>query len=661
MERHELTGAELRLWDACTSGEIVAFDGGETVRAEVIAALLLGAVEPAPGRYPGVRLHGARITGRLDLDGTAFDTLLDCGDCVFEETVSLAEANLRTLRITGSRLRAFKAPRLRATGLVSLEGSSIDGGLRLDHARLESEVRLEGVTVGKVIANNVEIQGRLNAAGITVRGEFTVRGGQITGDLVLTGGSFSNPDERAAVHGDAVMIGGRLRATEIEVTGPVLLRGAKIDGEVAFHGARLSAPGHDVLNAAGATVGGGFFCWRGFSAEGGVRLIGTQITGNLTLDDARLHHPDGKALDLDSATCSEVSGVNLCVTAGEISMRNTRVAGRVALDDAELRNADGRRTLAIDHAELGLVSLCRLRAHGEVMIRATRINVRLLLVDAELHVPDGPALRASGSEIGADLIAHGLLADGELRLYGTRVGRHVDLTGLRLPVRDGVALDAHGLVAGELSLLPATPLDGKVVLAYAQIGVLRDDPDRWPAALDANGLTYRALEPRLPAKRRLAWLNGARDGFESQPYEQLAAHYTTLGLHADARAVLCARERRRLDGETPLIWLWGRLQDLTTGFGYRPWRAFLWSAVLLTVGSVVYGLHPPAPLKPDEAPQFNPVVYTIDLMIPLINLGQELAFNPVGAHQWLSYTFVAAGWILATTIAAGVARAVNRR
>ncbi|GAA2637374.1 hypothetical protein SMC26_08200 [Actinomadura fulvescens] len=661
MERHELTGAELRLWDAYPSGAIVTFGGGETVRAEVVAALLLGAAEPTPGRYPGVRLRGARIIGRLDLDGTAFDTLLDCAGCVFEDTVSLAEADLRTLRITNSRLRAFKAPRLRAAGLVSLEGSSIDGGVRLDHARLESEVRLADVTAGKVIANNVEIQGRLNAAAITVRGEFNVRGGQITGDLVLAGGRFSNPGERAAVHGDAVTIGGQLRAAEVEVTGAVLLRGAKIDGTIAFHRARLSAPGHDVLNAAGATVGGGFFCRSGFSAEGGIRLIGTQITGNLTFDDARLHHPGGKALDLDSATCSEVSGVNLTVTAGEISMRNTRVAGRVDLDDAELRNSGGHRTLAVDHAELGLVSLCRLRAHGEVMIRATRINVRLLLMDAELHVPHGPALRASGSEIGADLIAHNLLIDGELRLYGTRVGQHVDLTGLRLSVRDGVALDAQGLVAGELSLLPAAPLDGTIVLAHAQIGLLRDDPDRWPAVLDANGLTYRALEPRLPARQRLAWLNGDRNGFESQPYEQLAAHYTTLGLHADARAVLCAKERHRLDGETPLIWFWGRLQDLTTGFGYRPWRAFLWSAVLLTVGSVVYGLHPPAPLKPGEAPQFNPVVYTLDLMIPLINLGQELAFNPVGAHQWLSYTFVAAGWILATTIAAGVARAVSRR
>ncbi|WP_067486203.1 hypothetical protein [Actinomadura hibisca] len=660
MERHELTDEERRLWDACPSGEIVTFDD-TSVRAEVIKALLLGAVPPAPGHYPGVRLRGARITGRLDLDGTRFDTLLDCGDCVFEDTVSLAEADLRTLRITGGHLPAFKAPRLRATGLLSLEGTSVERTLRLDHARLESEVRLTNVEAGRVQADNIEIQGTLDATGITVHGEFSVRGGQITGDLALTDGIFGSPSTRTALDGDAAKIGGRLRAENIRTTGRLLLRNAQIGSNAVLNRSHLSAPNEYALNAGGLTAAGGVFCGDGFTVQGGIRLIGAQLSGNLTLDDAKLDHPNGKALDLDSATCNELSGVRLHVTAGEISMRNTRIAGQANLNDAELNNTGGPRALAIDHAELGLVSLCRLRAHGEVMIRATRVKVRILLLNATLHNPQGVALRASNSEIGADLTAHDLTADGEVRLYGMRVGQHADLTGLRLSGHENVALNAHGLTAGELSLLPETPIEGKVVLTHARIGVLRDDPTRWPKTLDANGLTYEALEPRLPAKQRLTWLSGDGSGFESQPYEQLAAHYTALGLHADARKVLSAKERLKLDGETPLIGLWGRMQALTTGYGYQPWRSFLWLAALVTVGGVIYGLNPPAPLKADEAPHFNPVVYTLDLMIPIVDLGQQRAFNPAGAYQWLSYVFIAAGWVLATTIAAGVARTINRR
>ena len=40
-----------------------------TIRAEVIAALLLGGCAAEPGRAPAVRLRGARISGRLDLMG----------------------------------------------------------------------------------------------------------------------------------------------------------------------------------------------------------------------------------------------------------------------------------------------------------------------------------------------------------------------------------------------------------------------------------------------------------------------------------------------------------------------------------------------------------------------------------------------------------------
>jgi hypothetical protein len=54
-------------------------------------------------------------------------------------------------------------------------------------------------------------------------------------------------------------------------------------------------------------------------------------------------------------------------------------------------------------------------------------------------------------------------------------------------------------------------------------------------------------------------------------------------------------------------------------------------------------------------------VYTLDLLLPIIDFHQESAFNPSGWYQWLSYGLIAAGWILATTIAAGLTRAVNRQ
>ena len=87
----------------------------------------------------------------------------------------------------------------------------------------------------------------------------------------------------------------------------------------------------------------------------------------------------------------------------------------------------------------------------------------------------------------------------------------------------------------------------------------------------------------------------------------------------------------------------------------------LWLAALLCIGSIIYAVSPPPALTPASAPHFNPVAYTLDLLLPVVNLGQKYAFNPGGLEQWLSYLLITAGWILATTIAAGVARVLTRR
>lgn len=78
------------------------------------------------------------------------------------------------------------------------------------------------------------------------------------------------------------------------------------------------------------------------------------------------------------------------------------------------------------------------------------------------------------------------------------------------------------------------------------------------------------------------------------------------------------------------------------------------------IGSLAYALHHPAPLKADEAPQFNPVFYTLDLLLPVISFGQEAAFAPTDGYQWLSYALVLTDWILATTVVTGITRTVSR-
>jgi len=50
----------------------------------------------------------------------------------------------------------------------------------------------------------------------------------------------------------------------------------------------------------------------------------------------------------------------------------------------------------------------------------------------------------------------------------------------------------------------------------------------------------------------------------------------------------------------------------------------------------------------------------LDLLLPVISLGQEGAWSPRGAGELVAYALIVAGWILATAAAAGVTRVLTR-
>ena len=91
---------------------------------------------------------------------------------------------------------------------------------------------------------------------------------------------------------------------------------------------------------------------------------------------------------------------------------------------------------------------------------------------------------------------------------------------------------------------------------------------------------------------------------------------------AEARRVLHAKERHQRATKTAIGRAWGILQDITIGSGYQPWLAALWFALLLAAGSAIFAVGKTPP-HTSGAPPFNPVIYTLDLLLPIISLGQK--------------------------------------
>jgi hypothetical protein len=664
----ELTEAELLLCEAFPRGAPVdlgrSADGTRpVVRAEVIAALLLGARSAEPGAAAGIQLRGATIAGPLRLLGGTAVWPLDCHDCLFDTAIDLVDSSVRTVRITGSDLPAFDGTRLRLDGILDLAGSRVAGCVRLEHAKVTGQLSLRGTVAGDgadaVAATGLSVDGDVDCVSLEARGGVFLQAATVTGIVDLTGARIAAPGGRGLVLSYAT-IGGKLDCRDMRVDGETRANNCKVTAQLIMSSAQLSNPGGAAFFAGGMRVGGGSFFRYGFCARGEFRMIGARLDANLTLDGGTFDNPGGEALNLERAVIRSVDSDDLTCH-GQLSLTGAQIGGDLSLARSVLDAGAGAFALIAERAQVdGTLVLREVKALGEVNLRSVRVGERLLLQGAELRNPGLTACRLSRAQITSDIFCDQLSTEGRLRLRGAVIGGALIVNSAALANPAGTALDARNAQVQEFVLRPAGPVDGEVDLRNAVVGWLRDDPGAWPAQLRLDGLTYQALEPLLPPGQRLPWLARDPDGYLPQPYGQLAAYYTALGQPAQGRDVLYARERAQRRGKGMAARTWGALQDITVGYGYRPRRALAWIGLLLAVGSVVFSVAPPPALQGAPAPHFNGIVYTLDLLLPVVNLGQKYAFNPGGAEQWLSYFLIAAGWTLATTVAAGAARVLQR-
>ncbi|GAB3989472.1 oxidoreductase [Actinoallomurus acanthiterrae] len=615
MRAEELTEPESALWEAFPTARTVDLGGQGEVRAEVIAALLLGARPPEPGRVPAVRLTGAKIIGRLDLSFADVPYAALLRDCEFAETPSLYGARLRQVNLTGSRLPGLQA-----------SDAHIDGLLWLKDCRFDGPVTLVGT----------EVNGALSLGSARIDGAGPLRA-------------------------DDLMVSRDLVADHMRASGEVLLRGVRVQGTVILDGARLSYPNGVALNLDRARVDGAVQLGDGLHAEGMVSLRSAVIGGMLDLNGAELVNPSGIALRGHLVTVgSSLRASKGFHAQGLIYLDAARVNGSIVLDGAHLSNQGGI-ALAASRAEItgGLFGKYGFVADGAIHLVDTRVGASVDFSGARLTAPGTRALKAHGiNVVGVVDCCDGFTAEGRVSFAGARIGGDLCFDDATISAPGEAAISCRQVRAATLRLR-TRGVDGAVDVRHARVEVLRDAPKGWPPGSRLEGFTYETVEDPGAGADRLGWLDGA-DGYQPQPYEQLAGVYRRLGQDADARTVQLARQRRRRRTLPRWLAVWGLVQDWTVGYGYRPQRALLWLAGLLAVGVVAFGAHHPPPLKAGEAPPFNPLLYTLDLLLPVIGFGQEDAFGPRGWQQWLAAALVASGWILATTIAAGVSRVLSR-
>ncbi|MEU6665069.1 membrane-associated oxidoreductase [Streptomyces sp. NPDC046727] len=419
-------------------------------------------------------------------------------------------------------------------------------------------------------------------------------------------------------------------------------------------------------------------------------LAGARITGRLDLQYATIDHPVRlrhchfdeaprcyaarlRELNLSESVLPglvghavHVDGVVRLTRArcrGVVRLGGARISGSLYLEGAEVAAPDAEEpVLQLNQASVGAdLWAPGLRTHGQIRLNGAVVAGSFNLNDAQLGNPGHAALDAETFAVEGDMLLRHAEVRGWMGLRGARIGGRLDLSYAFFSHPGHSVLRAGSATIGELWLRKAPPMEGALNLRRAQLDVLLLEPESVPDEVLLGDLTYTSLTPHEPAERRLPMLERERDGYVPHAYEQLTAAYRRVGDDHAARLVQLAKQRRH---RRTLPWygrLWGLVQDVTVGYGFRPLRAAGWLLSLLALGSVTFALHHPQPLKTGEAPPFDPVFYTLDLLLPVISFGQDSAFAPRGGYQVLAYVLVLTGWILATTVIAGVTRTVSRQ
>ncbi|MEV6927821.1 hypothetical protein AB0M46_25430 [Dactylosporangium sp. NPDC051485] len=429
-------------------------------------------------------------------------------------------------------------------------------------------------------------------------------------------------------------------------TARVDLAGARITGRLDLTGARVDPP----------------LRLRGCVFEEPLVLDHAEL-GSVNLDECEL-----PGIDAESLRVRRFFGMRGATVHGAGWFHHARVGGAFDLTGTRFGGAvDLQRAVVEGDAKVG---------HGAAYAAGLRLNGARIAGDlnvaqATFRAPErgGPALSASGVTVGGGVWGHELEADGMVMMIGLRATAAIVLQRAVLRHPGDYALLLIEAQTAMLTLRLAPSSAGIVSLRDARAGRLVDDPAGWPqeCRVELAGLAYDRISRRSgdtvewTARQRLDWMARHDTVFSPGPYDQLAAALRRDGREEESREVLRVRERLRHRAMGRLGAVWGAVQDVTIGFGYRPARALLWLVAVLGAGTAWFGWSGPLhPVKPGEAPTWDPLLYTLDLLVPLVDLGHERAWDPVGPDKVVAVLIMALGWILATTVIAGVGRALRR-
>lgn len=647
-----------------------------------------------------VRLIHCRVEVDADRPEEGTDVLMNRTDRGMPNAaVNLTDAVVKgSVILTGTTIKHPKGKAFQGDRLA------ITGALLAYRLTTEGEVRIPGLRAG----GNVNFSGaRLdNPKGFALSGNGIV----VSGNFLCETDNYdpSSPPRPFTAHGMVFM-------PNIHVDGDLVFKGAQLQvdptGEIlvdAWKTGDWYLDPYPAFIADRMYVHGNVEMGDGLRATGTLRMVNTHIGGALRLAKAKVTvppnvEPPDRAIHLDGSEINgDLEGSDLR-TRGQFRLADVTVKGNVFIRRGNLSHAKRDVVSARRSHVSGNIMLTECIMKGTVRLQGVTVGGSIDFRDSNIFEPEPEETGRWGVDLRSVHVARSVLlhssphasfrCDGGVTFDGAVIKRRLSIAGAVLQAgRDEIVLDAGDTVAEEFDLTPDEVPRGRVSLRGAQCGTLHDNMQLWYATggIELEDFRYDALDDPIDLKddeqieERLKWLRHAMRGYRPGPYDQFATMLRECGNEEHADTVLMRKQQYRYEslakgygwffGSGVRLWSW--LQRWMVGYGYRPVRAVAWLLAMLVGGSLWFGLGSDDCVNDperfvivgercvvnadDTGLEWNPVLYTVDLLVPIADFGNKGRWHMADADKWVSTGFIAMGWVLVTTVAAGVTRTLRR-
>lgn len=291
---------EKQLLAACQKGDVAQGDvecpehatSQNKVRAGFIRFLLLGAEDGIAIHENGIQLGKAFIVGALDLRSATVAYAFTLRSCTltritafsgaqFKQTVSLYGSQLKGLKAYGMSVRGdFIAKKIHTTHSVNISAVSVYGNVSFSGAQLKT-----GSTISLSGTDAVIKGGFFLADGFTADGLVKVVGAEVGGQFNCRAGTFLN--EEVALDATSIKAGrGVFLQGGFKSYSEILFIAASVNGQISAKDATLSCKHGVTLTADRLRLNGNIYFDKGFTSEGRVSLCGAVVEGQLNCSGA---------------------------------------------------------------------------------------------------------------------------------------------------------------------------------------------------------------------------------------------------------------------------------------------------------------------------------------------------------------------------------------